>query len=219
MPLRRCPTLVQGVEADINICLQHALEVSQVPLRMDALATWRVSEPYRRRAQVAGLTVVAHIGSDAPGFGFSIASRKHRHRRVMSANLATSTWASKPGPTMPRLIGRLGAGACTIAVQQPQASVGRTWRMTRKLAGTNSSCSDTSSPSCFRFCRRLGNPSSLAATLFHRVADAQAAACAAPASAGRDLLAAIPVRPRHRLPANLRAAIQAVRSDGRAFRT
>ena len=54
--------------------------------------------------------------------------------------------ASRPGPAIPRSISRLGAGACTIASQQEQSSLGRTWLITRQLAGTNFSCSATSSP-------------------------------------------------------------------------
>ncbi|OEZ83171.1 hypothetical protein JAB8_44360 [Janthinobacterium sp. HH106] len=47
---------------------------------------------------------------------------------------------------MPRAIGRLGAGACTMVSQHLQASFGRVWRITRKLPGIHSSCSATSSP-------------------------------------------------------------------------
>jgi len=37
-----------------------------------------------------------------------------------------------------------------------QASVGRTWRITRKPAGTYASCVDTSSPRCFKLPPQLG---------------------------------------------------------------
>ena len=47
---------------------------------------------------------------------------------------------------MPRAIGRLGAGSCTIFRQPAQTSFGRTCRITLKLAGTYSSISATSSP-------------------------------------------------------------------------
>ena len=46
-------------------------------------------------------------------------------------------------------MGRLGAAACAMWSQHVHASFGRTWRITRKLAGTYSSCSEMSSPSCF----------------------------------------------------------------------
>ena len=42
---------------------------------------------------------------------------------------------------------RLGAGACTITSQPVQLSLGRTWRITLKLAGMYSRISETSSPS------------------------------------------------------------------------
>jgi hypothetical protein len=58
-------------------------------------------------------------------------------------------WARSPGPAIPRAIGRVGAGSCTITWQLAQASFGRTCRITLKLAGTYSSISATSSPIFF----------------------------------------------------------------------
>ena len=50
--------------------------------------------------------------------------------KVQSAATSASRVSMRPGlrraSAMPRAIGRLGAGACTIASQQPQASFGRT---------------------------------------------------------------------------------------------
>ena len=48
---------------------------------------------------------------------------------------------------MPRSTGRGGAGACTTHEHRAQLSLGRTWRITRKLAGIYSRTSETSSPS------------------------------------------------------------------------
>jgi len=56
--------------------------------------------------------------------------------------------AKSPGPTMPRSIGRVGAGACTIVSQLAQASLGRTWRIILKLTDSSSSMSLESSPRC-----------------------------------------------------------------------
>jgi hypothetical protein len=56
-------------------------------------------------------------------------------------------WASRPGPAMPRSIGRLDAGAWTMTSQQAQAFLRRIWQMTLNAASMSSSCSDTSSPS------------------------------------------------------------------------
>ena len=59
----------------------------------------------------------------------------------------TTTCASSPGPARPRGAGSAGANAWEIASQRVQASLGRTYRMTWKRAGTYSSTSVTSSPS------------------------------------------------------------------------
>jgi hypothetical protein len=65
---------------------------------------------------------------------------------MWSQYLETITCASKRRPGRPRAIGRLGAAAWKIVWQRTQASLGRTWRMTLKRAGTYSSCSETSWP-------------------------------------------------------------------------
>src|SRR6266446_530136 len=54
--------------------------------------------------------------------------------------------ASSPAPAMPRSIGRLAAGACTIREQPEQENFGRTYRMTLNCSGTRSRISLTSSP-------------------------------------------------------------------------
>lgn len=54
--------------------------------------------------------------------------------------------ASRPGPAMPRAIGRNGASTRTIFSQPRHANFGRTCRITPKLAGTWSSTSAMSSP-------------------------------------------------------------------------
>ena len=61
--------------------------------------------------------------------------------------METRTCASRPGSANPRLMGRLGASACTITSHLVQLSLGRTCRITLKRAGAYSSTSDTSSPS------------------------------------------------------------------------
>jgi len=58
-----------------------------------------------------------------------------------------TTCASKPGPGRPRSITRSGAGACTTHEHLRQLIFGRTWRITKKLAGMYSSISEVSSPS------------------------------------------------------------------------
>lgn len=75
-----------------------------------------------------------------------------------SAYFATRTWASRPGPAMPRAIGRLGASACTITSHLVQHIFGRTCRITLKLAGTHSSTSETSSLSLFSSAPQAGQP-------------------------------------------------------------
>lgn len=52
----------------------------------------------------------------------------------------------RPGPGLPRSIGRRGGGACIARSQDRQTTLGRTCRITRKDAGTYSSTSVMSSP-------------------------------------------------------------------------
>ena len=61
------------------------------------------------------------------------------------ASLKGGTWASSPGPGLPRSIGRLGNGAC-VKQSQPEQAMGRTMRFTMKRPGTYSRSSVTSSP-------------------------------------------------------------------------
>ena len=51
--------------------------------------------------------------------------------------------ASKPGPAMPRGIGRSGIGACIIVSHLRHEQAGRTWRTTSKRPGMYSSTSVT----------------------------------------------------------------------------
>src|SRR5258708_27410665 len=60
---------------------------------------------------------------------------------------------------MLRSIGRLGASACTMRSQHAQASLGRTYWMTLRLAGTYSKISETSSPRCFSLPPQSGQAS------------------------------------------------------------
>ena len=60
------------------------------------------------------------------------------------------TCATDRGPATPRAIGRLGAGACTMASQQVHAIFGCRWWITRKLTGMSSSRSASSSPNVRR---------------------------------------------------------------------
>ena len=69
-----------------------------------------------------------------------------RYRGMWSQYFETITWAISPGPATPRAIGRLGAAAWKIVWQVTHASLGRTWRITKKCDGTYSSCSETSEP-------------------------------------------------------------------------
>ena len=66
------------------------------------------------------------------------------------------TCASKLGPGSPRSITRSGAAACTTQEHFLQLNLGRTWRMTKKLAGTYSNISDESSPNCATRCCSRG---------------------------------------------------------------
>src|SRR3954454_11135832 len=58
---------------------------------------------------------------------------------------------------MPRAIGRPGASACTMASHLVHDILGRTCRITLKLAGIHSSTSDISSPVCSTPLRTLGS--------------------------------------------------------------
>lgn len=66
--------------------------------------------------------------------------------RQMVAEVATKISASKLGPAMPRAIGQLAAGACTMQSQQVQPSFGRRRRIPLQLVGTYSIISEMSSP-------------------------------------------------------------------------
>ena len=79
--------LVEGVEAGVGIGLQHAVEVGQVRLRMDALAVGRVGKPHGRRRRCRRWPVVAHIGPQARRSGLAIARRQHRDRRIVGVQL------------------------------------------------------------------------------------------------------------------------------------
>ena len=57
--------------------------------------------------------------------------------------LTEAAWASKPGPGLPRSMGRDGSTACVKASQAEHAKRGRTMRFTMKRPGTYSSSSVT----------------------------------------------------------------------------
>ena len=102
----------------------------------------------RPASNLDDLVAVEPVGA---GIAVSLQEAPERPKMVLgaltlTAYLATSTGASRPGPARPRAIGRDGASLCTIRSQRAHGSLGLTCRTTRKLVGTCSSISETSSP-------------------------------------------------------------------------
>jgi hypothetical protein len=83
----------QRDETGIGISLQNAFEIGEVRSWVDPLAIRRIGEPHGRRRSVGADAVVAHVSPQARGFGFAVAWRQHRDRRVVRVQLGrASTW-------------------------------------------------------------------------------------------------------------------------------
>src|SRR5260370_7792592 len=79
--------LVKLVESGKRVGLQYALELSQMLLRMFALAVRRVCKPHGRRGLVARGTVVADIGPEAAGLGLACSRCKYGQRSIVAVQL------------------------------------------------------------------------------------------------------------------------------------
>src|ERR1019366_1447022 len=79
--------LIERVKTCKRVRLQNAFELSEMLLRMLALAVRRISKPDSRRSLVACRTVVANISPEAAGLGLARPRRHHRHRSVVAMKL------------------------------------------------------------------------------------------------------------------------------------
>jgi len=76
---------IKMMKTGISISLQNAGEVPQMLLGMLAFMVRRIGEPNRWRREIAGGTVIAYIGPQAPSF--SEARRPSQQRRTPAALL------------------------------------------------------------------------------------------------------------------------------------
>src|SRR5579884_2410115 len=80
------PTIVKFGVSRIAVRLYDARKIVQVPLRMLAFAIGSVSKPYRRRNRSGAGTLIAHVGPESAGFGFSVSGCEYRNRRIVGMN-------------------------------------------------------------------------------------------------------------------------------------
>src|ERR1700677_2023826 len=78
---------VEMMKSRVGIGLQRTLEVLQMPPRMFSLAIFRIGEPHGGWGLKTCRTIVADIGPEPAGFGFTVAGSEHRNRRIVGVDL------------------------------------------------------------------------------------------------------------------------------------